>query len=66
MVAMSIGEGLLEGRRRRRCSGDPRLSEQGRELSGRMTHRRPRRRVPGGSTLTWTPARFSAGDSDAA
>jgi hypothetical protein len=34
MVAMSIGEELLEERRR---SGDPRLSDQGRELFRRMT-----------------------------
>ncbi|MFP5377581.1 MAG: hypothetical protein ACLGIO_12480 [Acidimicrobiia bacterium] len=34
---MTIGEELLEGRRRRRRSGDPRLSPQGRELFLRMT-----------------------------
>jgi len=37
MVAMSIGEELLEERRRRRRAGDPRLSPAGRELFRRMT-----------------------------
>ena len=37
MEAMSIGEELLEERRRRRRAGDPRLSPQGRELFRRMT-----------------------------
>ncbi len=37
MVAMSIGEELLEERRRRRRAGDPRLSAQGRDLFRRMT-----------------------------
>ena len=36
-MAMSIGEELLEERRRRRRAGDPRLSAQGRELFRRMT-----------------------------
>ncbi len=34
---VSIGEELLEERRRRRRAGDPRLSPQGRELFRRMT-----------------------------
>lgn len=34
---MSIGEELLEERRRRRRAGDPRLSAEGRELFRRMT-----------------------------
>jgi hypothetical protein len=37
MVDVSIGEELLEERRRRRRSGDPRLSAEGRELFRRMT-----------------------------
>jgi hypothetical protein len=37
MEAMSIGEDLLEQRRRRRRAGDPRLSPAGRELFARMT-----------------------------
>ncbi len=37
MKAMSIGEELLEERRRRRRAGDPRLSAHGRELFLRMT-----------------------------
>jgi len=37
MGAMSIGEELLEERRRRRRAGDPRLSAEGRELFRRMT-----------------------------
>lgn len=37
MAAMSIGEDLLEERRRRRRAGDPRLSSAGRELFRRMT-----------------------------
>jgi hypothetical protein len=37
MVGMSIGEELLEERRRRRRAGDPRLSPEGRELFRRMT-----------------------------
>jgi hypothetical protein len=37
MVGMSIGEELLEERRRRRRAGDPRLSEAGRFLFRRMT-----------------------------
>ncbi len=37
MVAMSIGDELLEERRRRRRAGDPRLSPAGRELFSRMT-----------------------------
>jgi hypothetical protein len=35
MVEMSIGEELIEGRRRR--AGDPRLSYEGKELFRRMT-----------------------------
>jgi len=34
---VSIGEELLEERRRRRRAGDPRLSEAGKELFRRMT-----------------------------
>ena len=34
---VSIGEELLEERRRRRRAGDPRLSAEGRELFRRMT-----------------------------
>jgi len=34
---MSIGEELLEERRRRRRAGDPRLSPEGKELFRRMT-----------------------------
>ena len=37
MVAMSIGEELLEERRRRRRAGDPRLSAEGKELFRAMT-----------------------------
>jgi len=37
MVGMSVGEELLEERRRARRAGDPRLSAQGRELFRRMT-----------------------------
>jgi len=37
MVDMSTGEELIEERRRRRRAGDPRLSQQGRELFRRMT-----------------------------
>jgi hypothetical protein len=37
MVDMSIGDELIAERRRRRRAGDPRLSEQGRELFCRMT-----------------------------
>lgn len=37
MVTMTIGEDLLEERRRRRRAGDPRLSAEGRELFVRMT-----------------------------
>jgi hypothetical protein len=37
MVGMSIGEELLEERRRRRRAGDPRLSPEGKELFRRMT-----------------------------
>lgn len=33
---MTVGEDLLEERRRRRRAGDPRLSPQGRELFARM------------------------------
>lgn len=36
MVAMSIGEELLEERRRRRRAGDPRLTEADRELLRRL------------------------------
>ena len=37
MESMSIGEELLEERRRRRRAGDPRLSPEGKELFRRMT-----------------------------
>lgn len=37
MVAMSIGDEVLEERRRRRRAGDPRLSAEGRELFRQMT-----------------------------
>ncbi len=37
MEGVTIGEELLEERRRRRRAGDPRLSAQGRELFLRMT-----------------------------
>jgi hypothetical protein len=37
MEGMSIGDELLEERRRRRRAGDPRLSPEGRELFRRMT-----------------------------
>lgn len=37
MVAMSIGEELLEERRRRRREGDPRITPEGRALLLRMT-----------------------------
>lgn len=37
MAAMSIGDELLEQRRRRRRAGDPRLSAEGRELFRQMT-----------------------------
>jgi hypothetical protein len=37
MVDMSTGEELIEERRRRRRAGDPRLSQEGRELFRRMT-----------------------------
>jgi molybdenum-dependent DNA-binding transcriptional regulator ModE len=37
MVEMSFGEELLEQRRRRRRAGDPRLSDEGKELFRRMT-----------------------------
>ncbi len=37
MVEMTVGEELLEERRRKRRAGDPRLSAQGRELFARMT-----------------------------
>jgi molybdenum-dependent DNA-binding transcriptional regulator ModE len=33
---MSIGEELLEERRRRRRAGDPRLTDAGREFLGRL------------------------------
>ena len=35
--SVTIGEDLLEERRRRRRAGDPRLSAEGRELFQRMT-----------------------------
>jgi hypothetical protein len=35
--AVSVGEELIEERRRRRRAGDPRLSPEGRELFRRMT-----------------------------
>jgi hypothetical protein len=34
---MSTGDELIEERRRRRRAGDPRLSQEGRELFRRMT-----------------------------
>lgn len=37
MVGMSIGEELLEERRRRRRAGDPRLTEADREILRRVT-----------------------------
>ncbi len=37
MEAMSIGEELLEERRRRRRAGDPRLTEADREILRRVT-----------------------------
>ena len=37
MVGVSVGEELLEERRRRRRAGDPRLSEADREFLGRLT-----------------------------
>ena len=37
MEVMSIGEELLEERRRRRRAGDPRISPEGREILLRMT-----------------------------
>jgi hypothetical protein len=37
MVHMSVGEELLEERRRRRRAGDPRLTEADREYLGRLT-----------------------------
>jgi hypothetical protein len=37
MVSMSVGEELLEERRRRRRAGDPRLSEADREILRRVT-----------------------------
>jgi hypothetical protein len=37
MVGMSVGEELLEERRRRRRAGDPRLSEADREILRRVT-----------------------------
>lgn len=37
MEPVSIGEEILEERRRRRRAGDPRLSAEGRELFRRMT-----------------------------
>lgn len=37
LEGVSIGEELLEERRRRRRAGDPRLSAEGRELFRRMT-----------------------------
>jgi hypothetical protein len=36
MVAMSIGEELLEERRRRRRAGDPRITPEGREILLRL------------------------------
>ncbi len=33
---MSVGEELIEGRRRRRRAGDPRVSEAGREFMARL------------------------------
>ncbi|MHB1508958.1 MAG: hypothetical protein ACYCST_02525 [Acidimicrobiales bacterium] len=37
MVETSIGEELIEERRRRRRAGDPLLSDEGKELFRRMT-----------------------------
>jgi len=37
LVGVSVGEELLEERRRRRRAGDPRLSAEGREILGRIT-----------------------------
>jgi len=37
MAGMSVGEELLEERRRRRRAGDPRLTEADREFLGRLT-----------------------------
>lgn len=36
MVSMSIGEDLLEERRRRRRAGDPRITPEGREILLRL------------------------------
>ncbi len=33
---MSVGEELIEGRRRRRRAGDPRVSQAGREFMARL------------------------------
>jgi hypothetical protein len=37
MVAMSVGDDLLEQRRRRRRAGDPRLTDADREILRRIT-----------------------------
>jgi hypothetical protein len=37
MAVMSVGDELLEERRRRRRAGDPRLSPEGRQLFREMT-----------------------------
>jgi len=37
LVGVSVGEELLEERRRRRRAGDPRLSDTDREFLGRLT-----------------------------
>ena len=37
LVGVSVGEELLEERRRRRRAGDPRLSDADREFLGRLT-----------------------------
>lgn len=37
LETMSVGEELLEERRRRRRAGDPRLSDADREFLGRLT-----------------------------
>ncbi len=37
LVSVSIGEELLEERRRRRRAGDPRLTDADREFLGRLT-----------------------------
>jgi len=37
MVAVTIGEDLLEERRRRRRAGDPRITVEGREILRRVT-----------------------------